>query len=121
MTLTPGPLPAYLLNGLTGINSAGIRSRPQLQASNKTRTRALAEERAMSFQVLNLKEQIGSEIRADVETLLKPAVAAELRQLLQQRGVLVFKQLNLADEQQVRLAGLLGHLRNEGEKGIFKI
>ena len=75
----------------------------------------------MSFQAIELKERIGSEIRADVETLLRPQVAAEIRALLQQRGVLVFRQLNLTDEQQVRFAGMLGQLREEGEKGIFKI
>jgi alpha-ketoglutarate-dependent taurine dioxygenase len=75
----------------------------------------------MSFQAIELKEQIGSEIRADVQTLLRPEVAAEIRALLQQRGVLVFKRLELSDEQQVSFAGLLGRLRDEGQKGILKI
>lgn len=75
----------------------------------------------MRFEALNLKDRIGTEIRTDVETLLTPEAAAETRRLLVKRGVLVFKELNLSDEQQVRLAGLLGKLREEGEKGIFKI
>ena len=73
------------------------------------------------FEALDLQDSIGSEIRTDAETLLTPAVAAEVRRLLLQRGVLVFKELHLGDEQQVALAGLMGVLREEGEKGIHKI
>jgi alpha-ketoglutarate-dependent taurine dioxygenase len=75
----------------------------------------------MSFEVLNLKERIGSEIRTDVSTLLTAEVAVEIRRLLVARGVLVFKQLNISDENQVAFARLLGSLREEGKRGIFKI
>ncbi len=73
------------------------------------------------FEVKVLKESIGSEIRMDVEDLLTPEVAAKVRGLLVERGVLVFRELNLTDDQQVTLARLMGSLREEGEKGIFKI
>ena len=73
------------------------------------------------IEAINLKECIGSEIRADVGTLLQPEAAAEVRRLLVQRGVLVFRELNIRDEDQVKFAGLLGNVREEGEKGIFKI
>jgi alpha-ketoglutarate-dependent taurine dioxygenase len=75
----------------------------------------------MSFEALNLKDRIGSEIRADVPTLLEPQVGAELRRLLVARGVLVFKELNIPDAQQVELASHMGVLRDEGEKNVFKI
>jgi alpha-ketoglutarate-dependent taurine dioxygenase len=75
----------------------------------------------MSFEAVNLKDRIGTEIRANADTLLKPEVAAEVRQLLVERGVLVFKELGLTDQQQVDFAALLGALRAEGEKGIFKV
>lgn len=75
----------------------------------------------MAFEVLNLKELIGSEIRTDAATLLRPEIAAQARRLLLERGVLVFKELHLTDEQQVALAGLIGSVRQEGDKGIFKI
>jgi alpha-ketoglutarate-dependent taurine dioxygenase len=68
-----------------------------------------------------LTECIGTEVRAPLAVLLDPANAAELRDLLVDRGVLVFKRLGLGDEQQVTLASHLGALREEGEKGIFKI
>ncbi len=75
----------------------------------------------MQFEAVNLKDSIGSEIRTDVHTLLNPEVGKQLRELLVERGVLVFKELNLDDEQQVTLAGLIGAVRDEGDKGIYKI
>ncbi|MFV8819412.1 TauD/TfdA dioxygenase family protein [Haliea sp. E17] len=75
----------------------------------------------MAFEAINLKEDIGTEIHAGVDALLRPEVAVELRTLLVRRGVLVFPELHLSDEQQVALAGMMGTVREEGEKGIYKI
>lgn len=75
----------------------------------------------MSFEAVNLNEYIGSEVRADIPGLLKPEIGKSLRELLVKRGVLVFKKLDLSDEQQVTLAGLIGSVRQEGERGIYKI
>jgi alpha-ketoglutarate-dependent taurine dioxygenase len=75
----------------------------------------------MALAARNLTECIGAEVRAPLDVLLDPANAAELRALLIERGVLVCKELNLTDEQQVTLASHLGALRAEGDKGIFKI
>jgi alpha-ketoglutarate-dependent taurine dioxygenase len=73
------------------------------------------------FEARNLKDRIGTEIRADVETLLNPEAANKVRNLLVKRGVLAFKELNISDEDQVAFAQLLGSLRDEGEQGIYKI
>lgn len=75
----------------------------------------------MSFEAVDLKQWVGSEVRLAADGLFEPEVGAALRELLVQRGVLVFKQLNLTDQQQVRLAESIGTVRDEGEKGIFKI
>jgi alpha-ketoglutarate-dependent taurine dioxygenase len=75
----------------------------------------------MSFKVVNLKERIGTEVRTDAQTLLTPEIAAEVRRLLVERGVLVFKEIHLTDEEQVTLARMMGSLREEGENGIFKV
>lgn len=75
----------------------------------------------MMFEALALKDGIGSQIRTDAASLLTTEVAAKVRQQLVERGVLVFKALGLNDEQQVVLAELMGSLRQEGEKGIYKI
>lgn len=75
----------------------------------------------MAFEAINLNDRVGSEIRASVENLLTPAVAKQVRELLVQRGVLVFKELNLTEEQQLELSRLMGTLREEGQKGVIKI
>lgn len=75
----------------------------------------------MAFEVVDLKPAIGSEVRVDIDTLLQPETAKALRELLVARGVLVFKQLHLSDEQQRVLSQNMGQLRIEGEKGVLKI
>jgi len=75
----------------------------------------------MWFETVALKDHIGSEIRTDINSLLTLEVARQVRRLLVQRGVLVFKGLHLGDEQQLQLSRLMGSLREEGEKGIYKV
>ena len=75
----------------------------------------------MTFDLIPLVDRIGSEVRAPVEALLEPEAAARLRDVLVDRGVLVFRGVNLTDEQQVELASRMGSLREKGEKGVFKI
>jgi len=75
----------------------------------------------MKFEALELNDRVGSEVRTDVASLLKPEVAGKVRQLLVERGVLVFRGLNLDDEQQLALTRMMGSLREEGQKGIIKI
>ena len=75
----------------------------------------------MSLQAVNLKEHIGTEVRTTVDELLTPAVAQQVRNLLVQRGVLVFRKLALSDAQQLEFSRLMGTLREEGEKGIYKV
>jgi alpha-ketoglutarate-dependent taurine dioxygenase len=75
----------------------------------------------MALEVHDLTESIATQVRAPLAELLDPATGMALRTLLVDRGVLVFKELHLTDEQQVTLASHLGALRAEGEKGIFKI
>lgn len=77
--------------------------------------------KGMSLQAINLTGRIGAEIRAPLETLLTADAAGEVRRLLIERGVLVFRELNLTDQLQVNFARMLGRLREEGEAGIFKI
>ena len=75
----------------------------------------------MNYRVENLQSDIGAQVHIDVDTLVQAETGRRLRALLVERGVLVFKTLYLNDEQQLRLAGNMGILREEGQKGIFKI
>lgn len=55
-----------------------------------------------------IKPGIGSRVLNTKEELLSGALADDINDLLEQRGVLVFKQLHFTDEEQVRFTNLLG-------------
>lgn len=74
-----------------------------------------------TLNVINLTPRIGSEIRADVGTLLSGAYGAEIRALLESRGVIAFREINLTDQQQVAFTKTLGAIVDEGENNIYKI
>src|SRR6185436_628091 len=62
------------------------------------------------------------ELRTDVDTLLSGREAGRIREILEQRGVVYFRGLQIGDEQQVAIAKTLGSIvAGEGEEGIYKI
>lgn len=64
----------------------------------------------------------GSEIEVDLEVLLSGSEAASIRALLEVRGVVFFRGLDIDDERQIRIAKTLGTIvGDEGEQGIYKI
>jgi alpha-ketoglutarate-dependent taurine dioxygenase len=70
----------------------------------------------------DIKSNIGAEILADKEALLGGDHAAQIRELLEQRGVLVFPKINFSDEEQLQFTRTLGNVARErtGEE-IFPI
>jgi alpha-ketoglutarate-dependent taurine dioxygenase len=74
-----------------------------------------------TFEATPLCPRIGAEIEADVETLLDGSSAAKIRSLLEERGVLVFPEIHLSDEQQVAFTRTLGTIVDEGENYVFKV
>jgi alpha-ketoglutarate-dependent taurine dioxygenase len=82
----------------------------------------LTELSATQLEVVDLTPRIGSEIRTDLDTLLSGRESENIRAILEQRGVVFFRGMEISDEQQVALATTLGNLvQNEGEAGIYKI
>jgi alpha-ketoglutarate-dependent taurine dioxygenase len=75
----------------------------------------------MNVTTVDLTPRIGTEIKAGLETLLDGSAGAECRRILEERGVIVFRELNLDDRQQVAFARTLGELDRVGKDGIFKI
>jgi alpha-ketoglutarate-dependent taurine dioxygenase len=76
----------------------------------------------MSIRARKVSPLTGSEIDVDLEVLLGGSEAASIRDLLEQRGVVFFRGLDVNDEQQVRIARSLGTIvGDEGEEGIYKI
>jgi alpha-ketoglutarate-dependent taurine dioxygenase len=75
-----------------------------------------------ALQARDINPRIGSEVRADKATLLSGEYAGEIRDLLEQRGVLVFPQLGFSDEEQIAFTETLGTFAPEarGEK-LYKV
>lgn len=70
----------------------------------------------------NIKPKIATEVLADKETLLSGAHAEEIRDLLEERGVLVFPKIDFTDEEQLQFTKTLGNVARErsGEE-VFPI
>ena len=71
-----------------------------------------------------IKPNIGSRVLNTKEELLCGHLAAEIRDLLEQRGVLVFPQINFTDEEQIAFTKTLGKFAPEragGEEVISQI
>ncbi len=60
-----------------------------------------------------IKPQIGTRVLADKATLLSGAYTGEIRELMEQRGVLVFPEINFSDEEQVAFTKTLGNVAEE--------
>ncbi len=81
----------------------------------------------MALTTRDLKPQIATEIRAGKQDLLSGEYAGQIRELLEQRGVLVFPQINFTDEEQVAFTKTLGKFAPElrdpkgGAESVHKI
>jgi alpha-ketoglutarate-dependent taurine dioxygenase len=75
----------------------------------------------MSLSKKDLTPRIGTEIRAERQALMRGDYSSTVREVLEQRGVVVFRELNLSDEQQIAFSKSLGDVIPQGEKGIFKV
>jgi alpha-ketoglutarate-dependent taurine dioxygenase len=75
----------------------------------------------MSFVARTISPRIGSSIETDKDTLLSGKRAADIRELLELRGVLVFPQINVTDDEQMQFAQTIGTIAPQGEKGIYKV
>jgi len=75
----------------------------------------------VTYTTTDLTPRIGTNVHMEKEPLVSGKNAAALRELLEQRGILVFPQLMPSDEEQLAFARTLGSVINQGEKGIYKI
>lgn len=75
----------------------------------------------MTLKTKDLQPVIGTEIMADAETLLSGQHSQEIRDILERRGVVVFKKVNFDGVQQVKFAKTIGDVLPQGENSIMKI
>jgi alpha-ketoglutarate-dependent taurine dioxygenase len=74
-----------------------------------------------AFDSRYLKPKIGSEVKLDASALTCGVFAAELRALLIERGVLIFRELDITLDQQREFTATLGRLRNTPGGGLQKV
>lgn len=80
----------------------------------------------MALTTIDLKPRVGSQIDTDLATLLGGSVAADIRALLVQRGVVIVRGVEMNDDGQRAFTRTLGDLRlgtvkKEGEEGLMKV
>ena len=68
----------------------------------------------MNLKYEEIKPKIGARILNTKEELLKGDLADGIRELLEQRGVVVFPTINFTDEEQVAFTKTLGNFAAEG-------
>jgi alpha-ketoglutarate-dependent taurine dioxygenase len=75
----------------------------------------------MAFQAVNLTPRIATEIKAERATLLGGEHGAEFRDLLEQRGVLVFKNVHFTEDEQRQFSETMGTLMPQLGKKVISI
>ena len=75
----------------------------------------------MTLETISLTPRIGTELKADAETLASGKYGAEIRELLEQRGVLIVRGIRMTTDQQLAFSHSLGKVQPQGEGGVFKI
>lgn len=76
---------------------------------------------ADTFEVTQVKPLIGAVVNSDKETLLSGRHAKEIRKLLDDRGVIVFSNIDFTEEEQVEFTKTLGKFAREMTGDTFKI
>jgi len=76
---------------------------------------------AERYEVRQIKPLIGAVVHSDKATLLSGRHSAEIRGMLEDRGVIVFPQVHLTDEEQVEFTKTLGKWVPEMHGDVFKI
>lgn len=75
-----------------------------------------------AFQFDDIKPEIGARVVADKSTLLSGEYAAEIRDLLERKGVLLFPEIHFNDEEQVAFTKTLGTFAPEKRGSeIYKV
>lgn len=73
------------------------------------------------LETVELTPRIGAEIRAGADALLTGAHVSQLLDLLEERGVVVFREIGLDDRKQVAFARTLGEAIDQGVDNIYKV
>ncbi|GIX29783.1 MAG: dioxygenase TauD/TfdA family protein [Porticoccaceae bacterium] len=75
----------------------------------------------MALETVDLKPKVGTELRAPREEFLRGDHAERIRDLLEERAVLIIRGIHFNDEEQLQFARTLGEVMSLGGQEIFKI
>ncbi len=75
----------------------------------------------MTLKTIELKPKVGTELQASREDFLNGTYSDEIRDLLEARGVLIIRDINFNDEEQLQFAKSLGDLVSFNDQAVFKI
>lgn len=75
----------------------------------------------MPLETIDLSPRIGTELRATADDLLSGEHAKQINEVLEQRGIVLFRKVNLDDRGQVAFARTLGGVIDLGEDNIYKV
>ena len=73
------------------------------------------------FQTVDLTARIGTEIKASKADLLTGDYREEIREVLEQRGILLFRQTGMTDAEQMVFSRTIGDVYEQGADGIFRV
>ena len=73
------------------------------------------------FETVELSPRIGTEIRTTRSDLLQGGYREEIRDLLEQRGILLFRELDFTEEEQRAFSATIGEVVDQGERGVFQV
>jgi alpha-ketoglutarate-dependent taurine dioxygenase len=79
------------------------------------------EEADMALRTTDLTPLIGTLVETDVESLISGAVSAEIAELVQRRGVLVIRGVEMDDTQQLAFTDTLGPLLSDKSGEVYKV
>ncbi len=75
----------------------------------------------MRLGTTELEPRIGSLVEADLATLLSGTASARIRELLEDRGVIVFRGIEIDDHSQLAFTRTLGPVGDQGAGEIYKV
>lgn len=75
----------------------------------------------MSFEAIDLTPRIATQIKIDKAALLSGEHTDEFRAILEQRGVLLFRDMPLSDEEEMQLGATLGDVRQDFGRPILRV
>jgi alpha-ketoglutarate-dependent taurine dioxygenase len=73
------------------------------------------------FETVELTPRIGTEIKASKADLLAGDYREEIRDVLEQRGILLFRETGMTDEEQLVFSRTIGDVFEQGKDGIFRV